>query len=31
MDNVILHELCHIAGHNHSERFYGLMGQVMPE
>jgi predicted metal-dependent hydrolase len=28
---VILHELCHIAGHNHSERFYHLMGQVMPE
>ncbi|HAS1292441.1 TPA: M48 family metallopeptidase [Enterobacter hormaechei] len=31
MDNVILHELCHIAEHNYSERFYRLMGQAMPE
>lgn len=28
---VILHELCHIAEHNHSERFYRLMKQVIPE
>lgn len=30
IDYVILHELCHIAEHNHSEHFYRLMSQVMP-
>ena len=30
IDYVILHELCHIAEHNHSEKFYRLMNQVMP-
>ncbi|WP_230425684.1 M48 family metallopeptidase [Spartinivicinus ruber] len=30
IDYVILHELCHIAEHNHSEQFYRLMKQVMP-
>lgn len=31
IDYVILHELCHIAEHNHSDRFYRLMRQVMPD
>ncbi len=30
IDYVILHELCHIAKHNHSPAFYKLMTQVMP-
>lgn len=30
IDYVILHELCHIAEHNHSDKFYRLMRQVMP-
>lgn len=30
IDYVILHELCHIAEHNHSDRFYKLLKQTMP-
>lgn len=30
IDYVILHELCHIAEHNHSDKFYRLMKRVMP-
>lgn len=31
IDYVILHELCHLAEHNHSPKFYRLMSEVMPE
>lgn len=31
IDYVILHELCHLEEHNHSSRFYMLMGKAMPD
>lgn len=31
VDYMLLHELCHLAEHNHSDRFYRLMNQVIPK
>ncbi len=31
IDYVIVHELCHVAEHNHGKEFYRLMDKAMPD
>lgn len=31
IEYVVAHELCHLTEHNHSPRFYGLLGAVLPD